>query len=54
MYLTPCANIRAPEYKYCACRVEKLDDQAEAEAYVQTQYALIRSKMGIEKAGANV
>ena len=45
---------KTPEYKYCACRVEKLDDQAEAEAYVQTQYALIRSKMGIEKAGANV
>lgn len=44
---------KTPEYKYCACRVEKLDDQAEAEAYVQSQYALIRAKMGIEKAGAN-
>lgn len=44
---------KTPEYKYCACRVEKLDDQSEAEAYVQSQYALIRAKMGIEKAGAN-
>ncbi|WP_251439781.1 formate dehydrogenase subunit alpha [Veillonella intestinalis] len=43
---------KTPEYKYCACRVEKLDNQAEAEEYVKSQYALIRAKMGIEKAGA--
>ena len=43
---------RTPEYKYCACRVEKLDDQEWAENYIATRYAEIRAKMGIEKAGA--
>ncbi|WP_295789537.1 formate dehydrogenase subunit alpha [uncultured Veillonella sp.] len=43
---------KTPEYKYCACRVEKLEDQAEAEEYVKSQYALIRAKNGIVKAGA--
>ena len=43
---------KTPEYKYCACRVEKIDDQAEAEEYVKSQYALIRAKNGIVKAGA--
>lgn len=43
---------KTPEYKYCACRVEKIDNQAEAEEYVKSQYALIRAKNGIVKAGA--
>ena len=37
-----------PEFKYCACRVEKIDDQKQAERDVKTQYAAIRSRMGIE------
>lgn len=37
-----------PEFKYCACRVEKIDDQKQAERDVKAQYAAIRSRMGIE------
>ncbi len=36
-----------PEFKYCACRVEKIDDQKQAELDVKTQYAQIRERMGI-------
>lgn len=36
-----------PEFKYCACRVEKIADQTKAEQYVKDQYAAIRRQMGI-------
>ena len=36
-----------PETIYCACRVEKIDDQAAAEALIRDQYAHIRQQMGI-------
>ena len=39
-----------PEFKYCACRVEKIDDQKQAERDVKAQYTAIRSRMGIEVA----
>jgi formate dehydrogenase major subunit len=38
-----------PEYKYCACKVEKLPDQKAARAEVARQYEAIRAKMGIEQ-----
>jgi len=44
---------RTPEYKYCACKVEKIDDQEWAEQFVKEQYENLRERMGIEKkAGA--
>lgn len=49
--LDPKSN--TPEFKYCACRVEKIDDQEEAEEFVKQQYALIRKQMGIQ-GGATV
>ena len=36
-----------PEYKYCACKVEKLPDQHGARQEVARQYETIRSQMGI-------
>ncbi len=39
---------RTPEYKYCACRVEKLADQQQAAQEVRRQYENIRLQMGIE------
>ena len=39
---------KTPEYKFCACRVEKIDDQAWAEKYVLDEYRKIRANMGIE------
>jgi len=39
---------KTPEYKFCACRVEKIDDQAWAEKYVLDEYRKIRTNMGIE------
>lgn len=39
---------RTPEYKYCACRVEKIDDQTWAERYVKELYSDIRTNMGID------
>lgn len=47
--LDPVSN--TPEYKYCNCRVEKLDDQAEAWEYVNTEYKNIRERMGIKMVG---
>lgn len=44
-YLDPISN--TPEYKYCACRVEKIDDQDWAERHVKELYAEIRTQMGI-------
>jgi formate dehydrogenase major subunit len=39
-----------PEYKYCACKVEKLNDQQGAWEEVRRQYKDIRTKMRIEDA----
>jgi len=46
---------KTPEYKFCACRVEKIADQAWAEKYVLDEYKKIRASMGIEtgKKGVN-
>jgi formate dehydrogenase major subunit len=43
--LDPVSN--TPEYKYCACRVEKIEDQAWAEKHIQDEYQRIRENMGI-------
>ena len=47
-HLDPVSN--TPEYKYCACRVKKIEDQKWAEKHVREEYAEIRSKMGIQAA----
>jgi formate dehydrogenase major subunit len=47
--LDPKSN--TPEFKYCACRVEKIDNQRKAEQYIQDQYARIRTNMGITPGG---
>ena len=39
---------KTPEYKFCACRVEKIADQAWAEKYVRDEYLKIRNSMGID------
>lgn len=44
--LDPVSN--TPEYKYCACRVEKIQDQEWAENHVRQLYDDIRSQMGID------
>ncbi len=36
---------KTPEYKYCAVKVEKIDDQADAEEYVQREYSKLKKKM---------
>ncbi len=46
-YLDPISN--TPEYKYCAVRLEKLQDQAWAEKYVKESYEEIKKNMGIKK-----
>jgi formate dehydrogenase major subunit len=38
---------RTPEYKYCACKVEKLADQGGAEREVRRMYTELRKQMGI-------
>ena len=43
--LDPISN--TPEYKYCACRVEKIKDQEWAENHVKELYDEIRTQMGI-------
>jgi formate dehydrogenase major subunit len=40
---------RTPEYKYCACKVEKIPDQKWAEEEVLRQYETLKTLMGIEK-----
>ena len=47
--LDPVSN--TPEYKYCNCRVEKLDDQAKAWDYVNNEYKNLRARMGIKMVG---
>jgi formate dehydrogenase major subunit len=36
---------KTPEYKYCAARVDKIDDQRWAEQYVIAEYEAIRQQM---------
>ena len=47
--LDPVSN--TPEYKYCNCRVEKLDDQVQAWDYVNNEYKSLRERMGIKMVG---
>jgi formate dehydrogenase major subunit len=47
--LDPISN--TPEYKYCACRVEKIKNQVWAEKYVLEEYAKIRAAMGVNPKG---
>lgn len=44
-YLDPVSQ--TPEYKYCACRVEKVKDQEWAEKHIKEEYDEIRADMGI-------
>ena len=39
---------KTPEFKYCAVKVEKIENQEEAEKQVQDEYNSIREKMGIK------
>ena len=39
---------RTPEYKFCACRVDKIEDQEWAERCVEANYKAIRMEMGID------
>ncbi|MGU5682182.1 hypothetical protein, partial [Aeromonas allosaccharophila] len=34
-----------PEYKYCAVKIERIEGQAEAEVYVQTEYSALKAKL---------
>ena len=42
---------RTPEYKYCSCRIEKMNDQKWAEEYLVTEYRKLRETMGIKCVG---
>lgn len=42
---------RTPEYKYCACKVEKIEDQESAEKGIIESYRKIQEQMGIQKVG---
>jgi formate dehydrogenase major subunit len=44
--LDPVSN--TPEYKYAACRVEKIADQEWAEKHIREEYAELREQMGIK------
>ena len=39
---------KTPEYKYCAIKVEKIDDQSYAEECVKNEYKDLRTKMGVK------
>lgn len=39
---------KTPEYKYCAIKVEKIDDQNYAEECVKNEYKDLRTKMGVK------
>ncbi len=41
---------KTPEYKYCAVKVEKIEDQALAEQYIKEEYEKIRKQMNVVKA----
>ncbi|AFA47611.1 formate dehydrogenase subunit alpha [Acetobacterium woodii] len=45
-YLDPVSN--TPESKYCAIKLEKIDDQVWAEKYIRESYQNIRRDMGID------
>ncbi|MDR1050415.1 MAG: formate dehydrogenase subunit alpha [Deltaproteobacteria bacterium] len=47
--LDPVSN--TPEYKYCACRVEKIDDQAGAAKHVADEYQRLRLEMLVDPKG---
>ncbi|MBE3084555.1 molybdopterin dinucleotide binding domain-containing protein, partial [Escherichia coli] len=34
-----------PEYKYCAVKIERIEDQPAAEVYVQTEYSALKAKL---------
>jgi len=34
-----------PEYKYCAVKIERIEDQPGAEVYVQTEYSALKAKL---------
>ena len=36
---------KTPEYKYTAAKLERIPDQAAAEAYLQTEYNAMREKL---------
>jgi formate dehydrogenase major subunit len=38
---------KTPEFKYCAIKVERIEDQKSAEEYIITEYENIRKKMRI-------
>lgn len=40
---------KTPEFKYCAIKVEKIEDQAKAEEYVKETYSNIRKQMRVTK-----
>ena len=42
---------KTPEYKYCNCRVVKMNDQKWAENYLLTEYRKLRETMGIKCVG---
>lgn len=39
---------RTPEYKYCACRIERIANQERAEAQIGQMYESIRAQMGLK------
>lgn len=40
---------KTPEFKYCAIKVEKIEDQAWAEEYVKEEYIKLKKKMKVTK-----
>ena len=44
---------RTPEFKYCACRVEKIQNQKGAELFIKRRYEEIRARMGVSVKGEN-
>ncbi len=48
-YLDPISN--TPEYKYCAVKLEKINDQAWAEQYIKDTYNSLKQSMGIAPKG---
>lgn len=41
---------KTPEYKYCAIKIEKIEDQDKAEQFIKDEYTKIRKQMLIENA----
>ncbi len=40
---------KTPEYKYCAIKLEKIEDQQAAEDHIKETYTKLKSKMNVEK-----